>query len=422
MTYKGSQVNKQTLDPTLQQEIEGIKSKVNSSWQKDVYNDANITNLGPLSASRVFNFNDWDDDNSKLDSLYINIPVGNAFSGLIKLTLSGDWNVGNSMGGAEVVYNFSKVGNVVGTNTMTINYISPLFATCFYIRKLVEDVSRVYIPITKAPNTRNGVSIKVEIFSTYNIFDVVNRITVARDPAISQPHPWTPQIPSAVQHGTGNNYILGGAMTLGGNLSISKDIPLIEMGVPNSNSGSSAQFLLNASTTQDFGLEFRKNNVTYMVAHGQKQVAFLGHDDVWFTIQDLKQSASDVKTNVAAAITDKGVSTSPTATGAQMATNIRAIQTGKKTDRGVINIPALNPGQTTSVNMVVYFKPSTIVLNLDGRYMVNGQMQGTDWAGRHSVYDIRVIPYDSTNWLVTFFIRGGTMATSQQYNYALFIE
>ncbi len=131
---------------------------------------------------------------------------------------------------------------------------------------------------------------------------------------------------------------------------------------------------------------------------------------------------SDVKKNVAQAITDKGIQTSPDATGAQMAANIRAIKTGKKTDRGVITIPALSPGQTTSVNLVVYFKPSTVVLNLDGRYMVDGVMQGNDWTNRHSVYDIRVVPYDSTNWMVTFFIRGGTIATGQQHNYALFIE
>ena len=48
------------------------------------------------------------------------------------------------------------------------------------------------------------------------------------------------------------------------------------------------------------------------------------------SMQDLKQSVSDVKTNVAAAITDQGVPTIPTATGAQMAANIRAIPTGVK--------------------------------------------------------------------------------------------
>ncbi len=131
---------------------------------------------------------------------------------------------------------------------------------------------------------------------------------------------------------------------------------------------------------------------------------------------------SSFKQKIASATTDMGVPTNADATSDQMAANIRAIKTGKKTDRGTINIPALGAGATTSVSMVVYFKPGTVLLNLDGRYMVDGQLHGNDWANRHSVYDIRVIPYDSTNWLVTFFIRGGQFGAGQQYNYATFIE
>jgi len=78
-----------------------------------------------------------------------------------------------------------------------------------------------------------------------------------------------------------------------------------------------------------------------------KAVVDIGNKDVLLTqnkgnlvlaINELFQSSSDVKTNVAAAITDKGVPTSPTATGAQMAANIRAIQTGIK---GTYPIPSL---------------------------------------------------------------------------------
>lgn len=193
MTYKGSEVNKQTLDPTLQQEITNATNKANNSWQKGAFNDTNITNLSASSASKTLYFNDWDTDNSKLDSMYINIPVGNSFSGLIKLTLSGSWYVGNSMGGAEVVYNVSKVAETTGINTMTITHISPQFANCFYIKSLVVQDTRLYIPITKAPNTNNAISLKVEIFSQTNIFNVVNTITLARDATISQPYPWTSQ-------------------------------------------------------------------------------------------------------------------------------------------------------------------------------------------------------------------------------------
>ncbi|AVK84454.1 hypothetical protein C3943_13170 [Lysinibacillus sp. B2A1] len=117
---------------------------------------------------------------------------------------------------------------------------------------------------------------------------------------------------------------------------MSKTLPLIEMSVPASTTNASAQIILNAGVNADYGLEIRKNNQIAVHINSQKHVAFLGHDDAWFTIQDLKQSASDVKTNVAAAITDKGVPTSPTATGTQMAANIRAIPTGGRKANGLL--------------------------------------------------------------------------------------
>lgn len=63
------------------------------------------------------------------------------------------------------------------------------------------------------------------------------------------------------------------------------------------------------------------------------------YNDVWTPwspdLQSLFQSVSDGKTKLAAATTDQGVSTSPTATFDQMAANIRAIRTGRKEAKGV---------------------------------------------------------------------------------------
>lgn len=312
------------------EQLEQMKPKVDNSWQKGIENNATITNLSPYVASRVVYFSEWDADNSKLDALFLSVPVVN-FSGTLKLSLVGDFGVGNAMGGAEVYYQIGKVGSTSYSKTKSILTISSSFASSFYIGDAVYQDSRFYIPITKAPQTKNPLAVKIELQSiNTNAFSIVSNATVSRDSLIAQPHPWTPQTSSFVQHSTGNNYILGGAMTLGGNLSISKGIPLIEMGVPSSTTNASAQFLLNAATDADYGLEIRKNNQIAMLIKSQKHVAFLGNDDSWFTIQDLKSSASDVKTNVAAAITEQGVPTSPTATGAQMAANIRAIPKGSK--------------------------------------------------------------------------------------------
>lgn len=47
-------------------------------------------------------------------------------------------------------------------------------------------------------------------------------------------------------------------------------------------------------------------------------------------VNEVFQASSDKNTKIAAAITEKGVPTSPSAPGDQMAANIRAIQTGKR--------------------------------------------------------------------------------------------
>ena len=60
--------------------------------------------------------------------------------------------------------------------------------------------------------------------------------------------------------------------------------------------------------------------------------------NIVLAINELFQSSSDKNAKIAAAITEKGVLTSPTATGDQMAANIRAIQTGIE---GTYPIPSL---------------------------------------------------------------------------------
>lgn len=68
-------------------------------------------------------------------------------------------------------------------------------------------------------------------------------------------------------------------------------------------------------------------------------VQFQLSDDT-FSIKDLKTSVSDRKAAIASAITDKGVSTSPTAAFSTMAQNIRSIQSG-------------GPSRTCSIKIVI---------------------------------------------------------------------
>lgn len=171
----------------------GEREKINNSLQKGVYNDTNISNLGMYTVSKNIYFYDWDADNSKLDSMYINIPAKN-YSGFIKLTLTSTYSVGNAMGGAEVIYHVGKVGTTSYMNQREITAISSTFANGFFIGSPNYQEERLFIPITKAPNTKNPLNIKIDLISAEtDIFTMANNITVARDAVISQPHPWTPQ-------------------------------------------------------------------------------------------------------------------------------------------------------------------------------------------------------------------------------------
>lgn len=73
-------------------------------------------------------------------------------------------------------------------------------------------------------------------------------------------------------------------------------------------------------------------------------VQFQLSDDT-FSIKDLKTSVSDRKAAIASAITDKGVSTSPTAAFSTMAQNIRSIQSGgpsRTCSIKIVNTPAVS--------------------------------------------------------------------------------
>ena len=378
-----------------------IKSELDKKWQKNVYNDTDIINLGYSSASKVFRFTEWDADNSKLDSLYINIPVGRAFSGLIKLTLASDYHTGNAMGGTEIVYNVAKVGEDVFLNTMTINNISQHFATCFYIKPLVSSSTRMYIPITKAPNTRNPINIKVEIFSVNAIFDTVNNITLALDPMISQPHPWTPQTSSFA--------------TLDKQNTFTSQSPII-FAPPNQyhhimhKSADGALYIAPSHEANGVG-GWNWGNGLRLDPNGYGNIKGLIVDGV-----DLKQSVSDGKAQVASAITGKGVQTASDATFETMANNIRQIQSAKIVE-GTFTLAPISPRSPSGdyVTPLMDFEPMNGTTRWGGACLFNG---AEIWSGIDSysaeVHGLRMIKEQVGNqWQVRMrFFNGNTYATN----------
>jgi len=390
MAYQGNQINYNNLNEELKnkidktEDINAIKTKVDNSWQKNEFNDAVITNIGNINATRIFYIAEWKAPASNLEQVSIAIPIEN-FNGTVKVSVTGGYNNSDAFGTFEYITHYAKIKDTLHSHQRTILKADERTATNYYFPDFNFNASIFTVPIVRQPNAINNISVKVELLTTQGgTFEMLKDATVVYEDLGTSwtGYPWTPQTTSFVQHGTGHNYILGGAMTLGGNFSISKGIPLIEMGVPNSNTSSSAQILLNASSTQDFGLEFRKNNTTYMHVMGHKDVKFIGHDDAWFSIQDLKQSVSDEKTKVASAITDKGVSTSPTATFDTMANNIRAIQTGGKKAEFDLVFTNITSGSIQSVTTPPFnFQPMNSSSNLIGAHILNGQAGSLEGLG-----------------------------------------
>lgn len=342
--------NQQVVTEQLAQ----MKPKVENSWQKGIENDATIDNLSPYVASKVVYFSEWDADNSKLDALFINIPAA-TFSGMVKLSLVGNYGVGNSMGGAEVVYHIGKVNGSSYANSKQILSVSPSFANLFYIGEAIYQDNRFYIPITKAPNSRNHLAIKVELHSiASNNFSIVSSISVDRDALLSQPHPWTPQTASFVSTS-------GGTMT--GDLTLNKSIPKIVLQPTLTTPDATKHFdmFYNAAGANNFGVAFSLDEKVVMQIIGRKDVRFFGHDDAWFSVQDLKSSVSNGKTLVASAISDMGVYTSPVETFPNMANNIRLIS-GKKA-KGRVTVTSNRPGYVASYLRIANlgFAPTTVV-------------------------------------------------------------
>lgn len=384
-----------------------IKKELDKKWQKGVFNDTDITNLSAINASRVFHIDDWKAPASNLEQVSIIIPATN-FDGNVQVSVTGSWGVSNGSGAFEYETHYLKVGGTVHKQNRTI-YKADLGLTneCYFPDFNFSD-GLFTIPIVRQPNATNRLSVKIELLS-----NVANSFSLLKDATISfedlgttwHSYPWTPQTPTFLSKAGG---------TMLGDLAIAKGIPSFTMYVPNSNSGASASIFLNASEVNDFGIEYRKNDTTYMHVLGHKDVRFIGHDDAPFSIQDLKSSVSNGKAEVASAITGKGVQTASDATFSQMATNINAIPSGvKKAEFDLQTSTAIpDSGSGTITTPAVNFQPMNATNTMLGTSIFRGL--GGDIASSTAINGIAYIEkctinnIGNGNYTVTFTIRNKT--------------
>lgn len=125
-------------------------------------------------------------------------------------------------------------------------------------------------------------------------------------------------------------------------------------------------------------------------------------------INELFTLFGDKNRKIASAISDKGVPTNADATGDQMAANIRAIPTGKKTKDFLIPVN-LAPGAQQEYTVELGFVPRFSSHQTNGYYLMNGIKFGSPKLDAPSVMDIRVV---GTQIILT--IRNGF---TTQYNH-----
>ncbi|MGE7113086.1 hypothetical protein [Lysinibacillus sp. NPDC047702] len=218
MTYKGRQISKKTLTPSLEQEINAIKTKADNSWQKDIYNNARIINLGTKKATRTFTVNQADWKNTgNVEQLGIVIPFRGAFSGSIKVTYSVMWGETGSWGSTSVAYNigsFPPQGTKL--NEFTILTASSTMMKDFHIVQPFIDTATgdIAILVFRAPNANNPLEITVELDGTYssatynsNLFNALKdghiNTTDLRSTTAGG-YPWTPQTVTTLMANTYN--------------------------------------------------------------------------------------------------------------------------------------------------------------------------------------------------------------------------
>ncbi|AVK82464.1 hypothetical protein C3943_02325 [Lysinibacillus sp. B2A1] len=401
--------------------INEVRKSAINAWQKGVYNDTNITNLGKKTVSRTFNLlaEEWT-SSVNVENFYILIPVVN-FSGIIKVTYATSGAYSAVSGGTEVIHNIAKYEGDLGYYSKTILSISPSFARDYFIGNIDYNATGISLPLYKAPAARNPITVKVEMIGTYDTLfaDMKNTTSGCLDTGSPTAHgyPWTPQssqIPSYAQIASWNERAHYIAVDRDGS------DPDTE----------TSQFFVTNHPNAGGGWWYIENRWLGWVGNSQMQVAYgYNHTDFkvryrystdpwqpWSpSLQQTFQSVSEGKADNRAALAQKGVSIPQDPTFAQISQGIMQVKTGRL-DSIAVTIPGIPPNGVVSVVVAVDFYPWHAMMNLDGVVLRNGVITGNNWANRFSVYNIRVVFDSGTLWKVYFDIRGGLQGTGEQTN------
>ncbi|GLC87480.1 phage tail protein [Lysinibacillus piscis] len=414
--------------------INEVRQVAIKSWQKGVYNDVNVVNLGTQSAKKTLAFANFSETRG-LETIFINIPAP-AMWGMLKVKIASAFHTANAGGGMEIIYQIGK--NASGESPayakeVQIVSVSQKFANCFYVSACEYTSSLVRIPITKAPNTNNYLAIELELIDS-----ATNAYTMIKDAYITHinnagyvSHPWTPQIGAHLREGdqakidNAHNKahhpavmtILDGRTDLTIHALNPVQLRIALQNYITSQRGEYKFFVdLGNYGLSGYGvmtiivpwLDKSGGGIIQIVETQQKTYKrYEISDTTWSNFT----SVADDFSMIASAISDMGVPTSADAAGAVMATNIRAI---KKKWSGIIPSAIDNrvythvDGTTRSMPTVTFtipFAPTTISC--------------LGWMGTAAAYNIVYESASDGNYSgsVKIAYYNQSLATSQTYNF-----
>lgn len=159
-------------------ELEGLIQKVDNSWQKGVYNDTSVMNIGPNSVVRNFGTITFTNSTtSEFVAIDFNSPT---IFGLLKLTLASTYGNVNASGGAEIIFHVGFVNGSLHRSTMDIVSMPPEFAEAFFINELFAQNGKLVLAIYKRKQNV-PLTITIEFTTTHgNAWSVLNDVTVRK--------------------------------------------------------------------------------------------------------------------------------------------------------------------------------------------------------------------------------------------------
>lgn len=330
-----------------------------NSWQKNEFNDTDITNLSTINVSRVFYIAGWKAPATNIEQVSIVLPAIN-FNGTVKVTVTGGYNNTDAFGTFEYVTHYAKIGNTVYAQQRTVFKADTKVATEYYFPDFNRNEHVVAIPIVRKPNAINNISVKVELLTTQGgTFEILKDATLVYEDLGTTWHsyPWTPQASNIPTNTQINNWDSVAHRFKPACTAIDDWNVTLENGFymtapsATSNAPDNDSWWMGTVTRHDHLHVVQKVNCVTNDREYQRR-SNGGNWGAWVETSPMTlfPSVSSGKQGLASAITGKGVPTDANDSFPTMINNINAIPTGAGYSTGAITVNTSMTTATTYLN------------------------------------------------------------------------